>query len=295
MNLFLQQLANGIALGAAYAIFAMGFGLVLATMGILNVAHGTFATWGALGALYTVDHWNFPFPLAIAAGAVFAAGIGVVVDQVAFQPLRKRGGVLGYIITSIGAWIILINLAEVATDHQPQTFPAKVFKQRQFSFAGIELSSAQLLMIGIALATVCGLYVFLHRTAAGAAVRAVGFNAAAAQLSGVNARAVIIWTSALAAAIAGIAGVIVSLAFDNVSVGLGEGLLLKGFAAVVVGGFGDVRGTFLGGMIIGMSEVLGAQYISNSFRDAITFGLLLLFLIVRPSGIFGEVRFGAGR
>lgn len=295
MNLFLQQLANGIALGSAYAIFAMGFGLVLATMGILNVAHGTFATWGALAALYTVQQWHVPFVLALVAGVLFAAFLGVVVDQVAFQPLRKRGGVLGFIITSIGAWIVLINFAEVATDNQPQTFPTDAFKQHQYSFGGVELSSAQLLMVAIALVTVTLLFLFLHHTQAGAAVRAVGFNAAAAQLSGVNARSVIIGTSALAAAIAGMAGVIVGLAFDNVSVGLGEGLLLKGFAAVVVGGFGDVRGTFLGGMIIGVSEVLGAQYISNSFRDAITFGLLLVFLVFRPSGIFGEVKFGAGR
>lgn len=296
MQLFFQQLVNGVALGSAYALFAMGFGLVLATMGILNVAHGTYATFGALAALYAVDHWHVPFVVGLLVTVAFSATLAVVVDQVAFQPLRKRGGgVLGPIITSIGAWIILGELALIATDAQPKNYPPRWFSSHQFEWAGITLPASQLLTVALAGAIVAAMFLFLQRTSAGAAVRAVGFSAPSAAIGGVNPRLVIVGTAALSGAVAGLAGTVVALYTDNVSFALGEGLLLKGFAAVVVGGFGDVRGTFLGGLLIGVSEVMGAQYISNSFRDAITFGLLLLFLLLRPQGIFGELKFGAAR
>ena len=131
----------------------------------------------------------------------------------------------------------------------------------------------------------------MERSRFGSSIRAVGFDADSAAISGVNPRVVIYVTAFLASAVAAIAGILSGLATNNVSFTLGEGLLLKGFAAVVVGGFGDVRGAMVGGLIIGVSEVLGAQYISNSFRDAITFGLLLLFLVLRPRGIFSELQY----
>jgi branched-chain amino acid transport system permease protein len=140
-----------------------------------------------------------------------------------------------------------------------------------------------------------GLYLVLSKTSIGIRIRAVGYSEVWSRISGVSSTVVILSTVAISAGLAGLVGYLSSIAFDNVSTSLGEGLLLKGFAAVVVGGFGDVRGAFLGGIIIGVTEVLGAQYISGDFRDVITFGLLILFLIFRPEGIFGEVKFGAAR
>jgi branched-chain amino acid transport system permease protein len=135
----------------------------------------------------------------------------------------------------------------------------------------------------------------LTRTLLGSQIRAVGYSDKWTRISGVNSTFVILATVLISTGIAGLAGYLSSIAFDNVSVPLGEGLLLKGFAAVVVGGFGDVRGAFLGGLVIGVTEILGAQYVSGNFRDVITFGLLILFLLFKPEGIFGEIKFGAAR
>lgn len=291
MELFFQQLGNGIAVGATYAMFAMGFGLVFATMGILNVAHGTFATWGAIAALWAVED-GWPFPLAVAVGVVGAGAIGFLVDALAFEPIRKRDvGLLGSIITSIGAWIILGNLAQQATDAQAKAYPPDTFARGTLSFGPVDLAYAQVLNIVVALVVGVVLYQFINATRTGAAIRGVGHGAHSAALAGVNTRFIVGLTAFLAAAIAGLAGVLSALATNNVSFTMGEGLLLKGFAAVVVGGFGDIRGALAGGFLIGIVEVLGAQYISTSFRDAITFGLLLVVLLVRPHGIFGEVQF----
>lgn len=288
MDLFLQQLANGVALGAVYAMFAIGFGLVFATMGILNVSHGTYATWGAIAALALLER-DVPFVGALVGGVLAAGAIGVVVDRLAFEPLRRRGvGMLGSIITSIGAWIILGDLAQEATDAQARSFPSGSFPSGFVEVGGVWLGYPQLLNILVAAALVVGMHLVLTRTRLGGAIRAVGYDAAAASLSGVNPRLIIALTALLAGGVAGLAGVLSALSTNNVSFTMGEGLLLKGFAAVVVGGFGDVRGAALGGLIIGVSEVLGAQYISNDFRDAITFGLLVLFLVAMPRGIIGE-------
>lgn len=290
MDLFLQQLFNGLALGSTYGMFALGFGLVFATMGILNVAHGTFATWGALITLYMVAGMGVPFLPALVIGFVGAGLLGIVVDQVAFEPLRRKGsGLLGPIITSIGIWIILGQLALISTNATARRFPIGTFPEEIIRWGPFRMAPVQIVNIVVALILVVALYWFLQRSRFGSAIRAVGFNAHSASLAGVNPRSVIWVTAFLASSIAGLAGTLSGLATNNVSFVMGESLLLKGFAAVVVGGFGDVRGAMVGGLIIGVSEVLGATYISSSFRDAITFGLLLLFLIFRPRGLFSEL------
>jgi branched-chain amino acid transport system permease protein len=295
MKLLLQQVINGFAVGSTYAMFAMSFGLIFATMNILNVAHGVYATWGAIIAWYAVTS-GVSFYQGLAVGVIGAGCLGVLIDQVAFQPLRNReGGQLGPIITSIGAWIVMLQLALIVTDAQIHSFPRKVLPLHTYRFWGIILPMRQLISIGASVIVFLLLYFFLQRTKVGAAMRAVGANQESASLSGVNARTMIIMTSFLAGSIAGLTGVISAMSTNNVSFTLGEGLLLKGFAAVIVGGFGDVRGAMLGGFIVGLSEVLGGQYVSNTFRDAFAFGLLLLVLIIRPKGLLGtrEVRLRA--
>lgn len=289
MTLFLQQFINGMALGSSYAMFAMGFGLVFATMGILNVAHGAYATWGAIIALFAFTSLTLPMPAAIAVGIVGAGLIGVAVDQIGFEPLRRRGGgLLGPIITSIGFWIILGQLALIATDARIKTFPRSALPRGFVETGGLVIPYHQIITILSSVVLLIGMYMFVNRTKAGAEMRAVGWDPDSSALSGVNPRRVVIVTSFLAASMAAVAGILSSISTNNVSFTLGEGLLLKGFAAVIVGGFGDLRGAYLGGLIIGLSEVLGAQYISNSFRDFFTFGLLILILVVRPQGLLGN-------
>jgi len=295
MRLFLQQLLNGLALGSAYGTFAMSFGLIFATMGILNVAHGTIATFGAISGWIVVKQFGFSFIPALAVGVAVAATIGILTDRLAFQPLRARANTLGYLITSIGVWIVLISLGETALNHQIEVFPPDLLSGPRLAATDIYLAPGQVWLLVVGPIAAIALYLVLTRTQIGSMIRAVGFSEVWSRISGVSTTFVILSTVAISAGLAGLAGYLSSIAFDNVSVPLGEGLLLKGFAAVVVGGFGDVRGAFLGGLIIGTVEVLGAQYVSGQFRDVITFGLLILFLLFRPEGIFGEIRFGAVR
>jgi len=290
MTLFLQQLLNGVALGSTYALFAFGFGLVFATLGILNIAHGMFASWGALIALWGVDEYDLPFIPAVVVGVIGAGLLGVAVDRLAFNPLRKRGtGLLGTIITSIGVAIILGTLVDRFTGHRTKRYPSGTFSEDLVDIGSLNLQFIQIVNIIAAFTIAAGLYVVMRHTRMGAGIRAVGYDPDAAAISGVNAGRVILLTAFLAAALAGFAGVLSGAATSNISRGMGDALLFKGFAAVVVGGFGDVRGTLAGGLLIGVAEVMGAQYISSSFRDAITFGLLFAVLLVRPRGLFSEL------
>jgi len=295
VNLFIQQVLNGLAVGSAYGMFAMSFGLIFATMGILNVAHGTIATFGAIAALFVVENMGFGFFPAMVVAIIVAVLIGLATDRLAFQPLRAKANTLGYLITSIGVWIVLLSLGETALDHQIKTFPPDLLSWPRLVTSSVYLAPGQIWLMVLGPLSLVGLYLVLSKTSIGIRIRAVGYSEVWSRISGVSSTVVILSTVAISAGLAGLVGYLSSIAFDNVSTSLGEGLLLKGFAAVVVGGFGDVRGAFLGGIIIGVTEVLGAQYISGDFRDVITFGLLILFLIFRPEGIFGEVKFGAAR
>ena len=289
MDVLLQQILNGVALGSVYAVFGVGFGLMLATLGVLNAAHGTFATWGALTVLFLVNDLGLGFWTALVAGVLLSGFMAVIVDFVAFQPIRRRGGdLLPALITSIGVWIFLLALARMATGAKTSRFSPDAAPGGSFDLLGLTLGRAQLVSLVAVVIVGVGLYALLHRTKVGAAMRAVGFSPTAASLGGVNPVLIIAMTAFLSGAVAGLAGIVMGLNTSTVNFMLGEALLLKGFAAVIIGGFGDVRGTVAGGLIIGVAEVLTGQYVSGELRDAVTFGLLLAFLVFRPRGLFGS-------
>ena len=292
MQLFIEQLINGCALGALYALFGLGFGIVFSTLGILNAAHGSYASWAAIAALAAVEQLKLPFLPALVVGVVGGGLLAVVVDQIAFQPLRKRGsGMLGALITSIAFWIILDNLAGTATGQQSLSFPRGSYPGTVFHLGVIPIPAMQLITVAVMLVVTFGLHMLIRRSRFGAAMRAVGWNQTAASLGGVNPRYVVIVTAFIAGATSGLAGVLGGITTHNVSFLLGEGLLLKGFAAVVVGGYDDVRGTAVAGVGLGVLEVMSAQYLSSGLRDGITYALLLTFLLVRPRGLFGSLGF----
>ena len=292
MELFIEQLINGCSLGALYALFAIGFGLVFATLGILNAAHGTYASWAAIAAYMAVDRLGLPFPLAVIIGVAAGALLALLIDQVAFQPLRARhAGLLGALITSIAAWFVLDNLADNATGHQSLSFPLVAYPSGMIHVGGVQFAAMQGVAIAAVIVVTVAMHLLVRHSRFGAAMRAVGWNEAAAALSGVNPRAVVAATALLAGATSGLAGVLGGVATQNVSYTLGEGLMLKGFAAVVVGGYDDVRGAAVAGVALGILEVMTAQYISTSLRDGITYALLLGFLLLRPRGLFGGVAF----
>jgi len=292
MQVFVEQLINGLALGSLYALFGIGFGLVFSTLGILNAAHGTYASWAAITGYYAVERFGVPFPVAAAAGLIGGGVLAVLVDQIAFQPLRARkAGMLGALITSIAFWIILDSLAGFATGQQSLAFPAMNYPNQMAAIGPLRVPEMQIITILTLIICTVGIHLLIQRTRTGAAMRAVGWNEVAAALGGVNARVIVLLTAFLAGAISGLAGVLGGISTSNVSFTLGEGLMLKGFAAVVVGGYTDVRGTAVAGVCLGVIEVFVAQYISTSFRDGVTYTLLLAFLVARPRGLFGSASF----
>jgi branched-chain amino acid transport system permease protein len=292
MELFASQLLNGLSLGSLYALFGIGFGLVFATMGILNAAQGCYASWAAIIGLATAEHLGLPFPLVLLAGIAGGAVVAIGVDQIGFQPLRKRGtDMLGALITSIAFWMILDSLAGFATGQQSLSFPASSYPSQMLMTAPVPLPAMQLITITALVVVAGGMHWLLARTSLGSAIRAVGWNPVAASLGGVNSRNIILLTAALAGAISGIAGSLGGILTSNVSYSLGQSLMLKGFAAVVVGGYTDVRGTAIAGIMLGVLEVFVGQYISTAMRDGFTYSLLLIFLLVRPQGLFGSRSF----
>ncbi len=292
MLLLLEQVVNGCAIGSLYGLFAIGFGLVFSTLGILNAAHGAYASFAAIAGYYAATALHLPFVGSLVVGVLAGAVLALVVDQIAFQPLRRhQSGMLGALITSIAFWMILDSLAGFATGQQSLSFPAGTYPAGVFMLGSLQLPAMQLIAVASLLIVTSAVHWLIAHSRMGAAMRAVGWNQAAAQISGVNPRLVILATASLAGATSGLAGVLGGISMNNVSFTLGEGMLLKGFAAVVVGGYEDVRGAALAGIGLGIAEVLSAQYISTSMRDAITYALLLGFLVLRPRGLFGRTSF----
>jgi branched-chain amino acid transport system permease protein len=284
--LFVEQLINGICTGAVYALFAVGFGIVFSTMQILNLAQGVYATYGAMLTYFALTKTGVPYWLAVIIGVVAAGLVAVFVDQVAFEPLRRRGvQLLGAVIASIAAWIALREVLSIATNSTPVGFPSHTVPRGVVHLGGgIDLLQTQLIALICSIVVISGVYVLLHRTNVGAAIRAVGFEKRSAQIAGINPRTMIITAALVSGAVTGLAGVLLA-GGQSFNFNLGDGLLLQGFAAVVIGGMGDVRGSALGGLFIGVVQTLSASYISTTYQDAITFGLVLVVLLWRPTGL----------
>jgi branched-chain amino acid transport system permease protein len=295
--LFLQQLFNGLSVGSGYALFGYGFGLVYATMGILNIAYGQVAVVGATCAYFAWDKWALPVYLVVAVAMISGAIVGLLIDVVAFHPLRKRSRPIVFIISSIGVWFFLLGVVGKLTDHQDRAFDYDFLPFGKISILDgrFFLSAAQVwLFVASPLVGLLLLY-FLNKSRRGLEIKAVGWNLNSASIGGTNTVFVLFLTAAIAGALAGLAGILTGLAFSTIGISLGEGLLIKGFAAVVVGGFGDIRGTYIGGLLIGVTETLSANYVSGEVRDAAVFLILFGFLLVRPRGIFAELKYGAAR
>jgi branched-chain amino acid transport system permease protein len=259
-------------------------------MQILNLAQGIYATAGAMFAYFALTELEVPFVVAVVLAVAGAALVAVFVDQVAFEPLRRRGvEMLGAIIASIALWIALREVASIATDATPVGFPSNTAPRGVlFEVGGVTILKSQLLSIVVAAVVITAVYLLLHRTRVGGAIRAVGYNKDSAQIAGINPRSMIIMAAAVSGAVTGLSGILLATG-QSFNFGLGDALLLQGFAAVVIGGFGDVRGAALGGILIGVVQTMSSAYISAGFRDAITFGLVLIVLLWLPRGILGSV------
>jgi len=288
--MFEQQLINALSLGSVYALFALGFTLVFGVLGVINLSHGAIFMLGSYIALLLVQQFQMSLWLAMLAAMLICGLIGVIVDFLVLRPLRKRNAPhLSPMIATIGVAIMLTNIAQGIFGAENKRFPFGTIPEDSFSLGNLHLTAVQLAIILISFVLMMVLLVLMRRTQLGRALRAIAESPKAAYLLGINVEGLFFLTSFAAAALGGAAGVLVGLSFNAISPFMGQPMLHKGIAVIILGGMGDIRGAMIGGLFLGLAEVMSVAYLSSDFRDAIAFGLLFLILLVRPSGMFGKI------
>jgi branched-chain amino acid transport system permease protein len=294
-----QTLVNGLTLGSVYALIALGYSLVYGILKLLNFAHGDIYMIGAyigysVYLLFNADEATLlPVALVIVLMLIVAmVGAGVVsmgVERFAYRPLRYAPR-LAPLISALGVSFVLQNLVQITVTPRPLSFGSGTLipTSAAINVAGVNIHASRLLIIGVTLVLMAGLAYLVRSTRLGRAMRAVSQDIDAAQMMGVNVNGVIVATFFIGAALAGAAGVLVGIVFFSIRHTMGFLAGLKGFTAAVVGGIGSIPGAVLGGLLLGLAESFTAVYISVTFNDAIAFLLLVLVLLIRPSGILGK-------
>ncbi|WP_043839738.1 branched-chain amino acid ABC transporter permease [Muricoccus aerilatus] len=285
LELVPQLLFTGLGIGAIYALVALGFVLLIRAANVVNFAQGEFSMLGAYLMVILSGALGLPYllsvPLAIAAMAAF----GVLFAGATYWPLRHRGQ-LPVIISTIGASIFLSNIVLATYGPSPEVLPA-LFDSPGLELGGVFMDSQYIAIIVITALLVLLQFLIFERTLLGKKLQATSQDKEMASLLGIPVAVMVLITFSYSAALGGIAGVLVAPILF-VSVGMGALISLKAFAANIIGGFGNIPGAILGGLALGVVETFGAAFISVPYKDAIAFALLLLFLLVRPQGLFGE-------
>ena len=296
----LQHLVNGLSLGAVYAMIALGYTMVYGVLQLINFAHAEVFMLGAFGGFYAArwlpsfDPWPRSF-LILALAMTACAAVGYLIERVAYRPLRG-GPRLNALITAIGVSMLLQAVGQLPwfMGPSPHFFPP-ILPHRTFVFpagadaAGqVAVTSTQLLTLLAAVALMVLLHRLVFHTKLGSAMRAVSFDLRTASLMGIRATGIVAATFMFGSALAAAGGIFFAMNYPRIEATMGLALGLKAFVAAVVGGIGDVRGAMVGGFVIGLVEELVAGYLTSSYRDAVVFGLLVVVLLLRPTGLFGR-------
>jgi len=283
-----QQLFNGLVVGAVYALFALGFNLVFGVHKIMNLAHGAVFMIGAFAGLFTVNA-GLPLWAALIFATVCSGLLAVVTELLVFRPLRSTTEAeFAFLIGSIGVDMILVNIALRVSDARTLRFPFGIVPVEPLVLFGLRITPLQLIIVGAVVFCAAALAWYLHRTSYGRQVRAVSNNERAAILLGVEPRSVYFQTFFISGALAGIAGVLIGLAFNSISFTMGEPYMLRGFVILILGGLGSLVGAVTAGLALGMVQTVAAVYLPVGLSDLIVYSLLFLVLLVRPNGFFGD-------
>ena len=286
-----QQLFNALSLGCVYALFALGFTLIFGVLGVVNLAHGAVFMAGAYAALAASVALHAPLWAAIVVAFLFSGLLGLLTDQLVLRPLRRRNAPhLAPMIATIGLGIALNSLAQGLFGAENQRFPSAVLPTRTLEIAGVSVTALELGIILISFVLMTVLLLTLRTTQLGRALRAIAESPRAARLLGIDVEGLFMLTSAVAAGLGGVAGVLIGLYSNALFPLMGQPILHKGIAVIILGGMGDIRGAMLAGLFLGFAEVLAVAYIGSNMRDAVAFGLLFLVLLVRPKGLLGSVQ-----
>lgn len=286
---FISYFINGVSLGSVYAIIALGYTMVYGIAKMLNFAHGDVIMIGAYVVLTCVSTAGLHPALAVLIGIIACTVFGIVIERVAYRPLRNATSPLAVLITAIGVSYLLQNIALLIFGSNTKSFP-EIIKLPSLSLAGgkLTITGTTILTIVVCLVIMAGLMAFINKTKAGQAMLAVSEDKGAAQLMGINVNGTIALTFAIGSALAALAGVLLCSTYPSLTPYTGSMPGIKAFVAAVFGGIGSIPGALIGGILLGVIEILGKAYISSQLADAIVFAVLIVVLLVKPTGILGK-------
>lgn len=286
---FLSYLFNGLSLGSVYAIIALGYTMVYGIAKMLNFAHGDVIMIGSYAALIAMNSMGMPPIAAVLISVVACTLLGILIEKIAYKPLRNASSSLAVLITAIGVSYLLQNIALLVFGANTKSFTSVV------SVPSLKLAEGQLIISGETIVTIISciiimivLNLFIKKTKAGQAMLAVSEDKGAAQLMGINVNGTIALTFAIGSGLAAVAGVLLCSSYPSLTPYTGAMPGIKAFVAAVFGGIGSIPGAMIGGILLGIIEILAKAYVSSQLSDAIVFAVLIIVLLVRPTGIMGK-------
>ncbi|HLQ40324.1 MAG TPA: branched-chain amino acid ABC transporter permease [Tetragenococcus sp.] len=294
MEIMIQQLVNGLFLGSIYALMALGYTMVYGIIGLINFAHGDIYMIGSFVGYFLINLFNtwkvlpnaWGFFIALAVSMVVCAILGVVIEFLAYRPLRKSERITA-LITAIGVSYLLQNLMIYFFSADSRPFPQSILR-KSYSLGFINVSNVQLLILLVSVTLMILLQLIIKTTKMGKAMRAVSVDSDAAQLMGINVNRTISFTFALGSAMAAAGGVLIGLYYNSIDPMMGFTPGIKSFVAAVLGGIGSIPGAALGGFAIGMVETLATALGFSDFKDALVYIVLIIILLAKPAGILGK-------
>jgi branched-chain amino acid transport system permease protein len=284
----LQQLLNGLQLGAVYALIALGYTMVYGVLRLINFAHGDIFMFGSFVAYFCIAKWHLPIYLTFAITIASSALLGFLVEKIAYKPMRAAPRI-SLLITAVGVSLFLEYFLSLRNMFSPDyiAFP-RPFAVKGYDLSLVTITNIQVIIFTVTAASLFLLYLLVYRSRHGRAMRALSHDQETASLMGINVDATISFTFVVGTALAGIGGILYGFAYPQINVFMGIMPGIKSFIAAVLGGIGLVHGAVLGGLVIGISEVFVSAYVSSTFRDGFIFIILLLVLLFRPNGVFGK-------
>lgn len=286
--MFLQHLLNGIIIGGIYAMMALGYSMVYGVLQIVNWAHADVLMFGTFIGMILSTVVGMPVIAMVLCAAFFTAALGMAVERIAYRPIKSENRKMAVLVSALGVSTFLQNLAQLIFGSTTQPFPT--IQKVSYKAGDVTISNMQIIILIVTAFMMLVLYIVVYKTKLGVAMRACSMNIDNARLMGINTNKIISLTFGIGAFMAGIAGVCVGTYYSAVYPTMGYLLGMKAFAAAILGGIGSIPGAMIGGFVIGIIESLGAGYLSSGYRDAYSFIVMILILVLRPSGIMGKKR-----